>query len=150
MPDRADIDPTEMRPDLLPYLFIVELVGAPPCWRFRLAGTRLVNRLGLDPTGRFVGDVLGPVYGRYVVALDDEVRDRRLPLYTESEFRVDGEEPSLTKRMLVPLTAGGSDVAMILGAQTYHSSIVGTPHGSVRLDGGVITEVRRRFPSEPA
>src|SRR6266849_6825400 len=66
LPDRADIDPVEMPPRLLPYLFIVEYANIPARWRYRLMGTEMVERLGADLTGRYLDEALGGRYCNYL------------------------------------------------------------------------------------
>ena len=60
VPDRSAIDPSEIR-GLLPDIAIVERQpdGA---FRFRLAGTRIAQRCGVDPTGK-VFNTEGPCQG---------------------------------------------------------------------------------------
>ncbi len=146
LPDRADIDPVEMPPRLLPYLFIVEYAQIPGRWRYRLMGTEMVERLGADLTGCFLDKALGGRYCNYLVPLNNEIRRGRQPIYTESTLTSDDGGVLLTRRMLVPLTSGGGDeVAMILGAQTYHGAHAAPAHSLVLTDGGAIEEVRRRL-----
>ena len=145
LPDRADIDPVEMPRRLLPYLFIVEYAPIPGRWRYRLMGTEMVERLGADLTGRFLDEALGGRYCNYLTPLNAEVRASRRPLYTESTLTSDDGAVLLTKRMLVPLTNGGDEVAMVLGAQTYHGARTAPAHSLVLTDGGAVEEVRRRL-----
>jgi len=145
LPDRADIDPVEMPPRLLPYLFIVEYANISARWRYRLMGTEMVERLGADLTGRYLDEALGGRYCNYLVPLNAEVRRRRQPIYTESTLTGADGGVLLTRRMLVPLANGGEEVAMILGAQTYHGARAAPAHALVLTDGGAIEEVRRRL-----
>lgn len=50
MPARADLDPGEIA-DLLPYVVLTDVTGAPPYLRYRLVGTRQAALRGRDPTG---------------------------------------------------------------------------------------------------
>src|SRR5690349_9111742 len=59
MPDRRDIDPAELPPKLLPHLLLGETLDGGTRWRYRLVGTEIVRRLGFDPTGKYIDDVLG-------------------------------------------------------------------------------------------
>lgn len=60
-PDRADLDPAEIK-DILPHLTIVEVTGngPVPLFRYRLVGTAVVNAVGRDSTGYFADEVLHP------------------------------------------------------------------------------------------
>src|ERR1043166_5771842 len=57
MPRRADIDPTEMDPRLLPNLMLTEVVDGGRRFRFRLVGTGVVSGIVSDLTGRYVDEV---------------------------------------------------------------------------------------------
>lgn len=56
MPRKSEIDPTEM-PQLLPDLVLYER-RAPDDFHIRLAGTAVVRRVGINPTGSNVLDLL--------------------------------------------------------------------------------------------
>jgi hypothetical protein len=51
VPPRSEIDPVDVR-ELLPNLMMIDMVGAPPRFRYRLVGTRVVHYTGFDFTGR--------------------------------------------------------------------------------------------------
>ena len=143
LPDRADIDPVEMPPRLLPYLFIVEYAQIPGRWRYRLMGTEMVERLGADLTGCFLDKALGGSLLQLPGAAQQRDPQRASPTYTESTLTSDDGGVLLTRRMLVPLTSGGGDeVAMILGAQTYHGAHAAPAHSLVLTDRGAIEEMR--------
>ncbi|MBK8157715.1 MAG: PAS domain-containing protein [Rhodospirillaceae bacterium] len=57
-PDRADLDPAELKP-LLPYILISERLE-PFNVRYRLVGTRVVGITGLDITGRDLAALTPP------------------------------------------------------------------------------------------
>ena len=54
MPKRRDVDPVEMRPDLLPYLILVQIEGEPFRVFYRLVGTNAVELFGCDVTGCYL------------------------------------------------------------------------------------------------
>lgn len=59
MPARADLDPSDIA-DLLPYVVLTDVTGAPPYLRYRLVGTRQAALRGRDPTGMpVVGNQIG-------------------------------------------------------------------------------------------
>ena len=55
-PARSDISPADMR-KLLPHVFLLEVVGCPRRFKFRLAGTEVVERYGEELTGRFLDEI---------------------------------------------------------------------------------------------
>jgi len=54
MPRRADLDPTEIPPHLLPGITLVNVVPDPRRYVYRLVGTKEVEVRGYDPTGKSV------------------------------------------------------------------------------------------------
>lgn len=56
LPGRRDFDPTEI-PQLLPKLWLVDAVGMPVRFRFRLVGTAITSFTGRDSTGKWLDEV---------------------------------------------------------------------------------------------
>jgi hypothetical protein len=50
MPSRSEIDPVDVR-ELLPNLMMVDVIGEPARFRYRLVGTRVMQYTGFDFTG---------------------------------------------------------------------------------------------------
>lgn len=116
-PARADIDPAEMKA-FLPHVFLLDVVGTPPRFRFRLVGTEVTSRYGEELTGRFLDEVdlddvgvdilgeyqraireAGPVLGRWAY-------EKRSGQYLNYE------------RLILPLSSDGRSIDMLLcGAQ---------------------------------
>lgn len=143
MPARLEMDPTELPACMQPYLFMVDLSDDPPRWRYRLIGTEIVARLGVEPTGRFLDDVLGTKYCRYLDALNGDVFERKKPIYTETLLHAEDGSVLLTKRLLVPLAHLGRAPAIVFGAQTYHGGANAPPHSLVLTDRCEIEELTR-------
>jgi hypothetical protein len=57
VPSRSDIDPVDVR-ELLPNLMIIDMLGDPPRFRYRLVGTRVVQYTGFDFTGRCIDEMV--------------------------------------------------------------------------------------------
>jgi hypothetical protein len=57
VPSRSDIDPVDVR-ELLPNLMMIDVVGDPPRFRYRLVGTRVVQYTGFDFTGRCIDEMV--------------------------------------------------------------------------------------------
>jgi hypothetical protein len=55
LPSRADFDPVELPPALLPWITIFDIEGER--LRIRLVGTGIVQALGMDNTGRYVDEL---------------------------------------------------------------------------------------------
>jgi hypothetical protein len=56
MPRRADLDPTEIPPRLLPGITLVDVVSDPRRYVYRLVGTKEAEVRGYDPTGKSVAE----------------------------------------------------------------------------------------------
>jgi hypothetical protein len=117
VPDRRDIDPTEMPPSLLPHLCLIEICENDRL-KLRLVGTEIVRQHKRDNTGKFVDEYLKGDYLAYLTALYLELRARRLPVLTESVFRHPGTHLETT-RLLLPLTWGGADLRLVLMGQVF-------------------------------
>jgi hypothetical protein len=122
MPSRRDIDPLEMRPDLLPHLVLTDLLDRGTRVRFRLVGTTLVKRWGVDPTGRYLGGELKGGWWEAFAAFHRLAYAERSPLYGESEFVWDGGRRLEARLLLLPLTQDGPDPAIALGAIVFTSN----------------------------
>lgn len=57
VPSRSEIDPVDVR-ELLPNLMMIDIVGDPPRFRYRLVGTRVVQYTGFDFTGRCMDEMV--------------------------------------------------------------------------------------------
>lgn len=119
MPDRRDIDPLELGPALLPHVGLMDIVDAGARVRYRLLGTAIVERFGIDPTGRFHDEVMSGSYRDYIHSLYGKLHRARAPVFSESLFRWDKEGFLRTRRIYLPLTHGGEEVAIALIGQVF-------------------------------
>lgn len=121
-PDRADISPHGIGPKLLPHVGLAELdAGNLPASRIRLVGTAIVDELGVDPTGKRVGDYASGEYLEFMVSLAADMLQHRKPMLGVSAFRLHEDDRFLmVRRIYLPLTHGGSEPVMLLFGQTFH------------------------------
>jgi hypothetical protein len=119
MPDRRDIDPLELGPALLPHLGLMDIVEGARRVRYRLLGTAIVERFGLDPTGKFMDEVMSGSYSEYIHGLYRQLVNAGAPVFSESVFRWDAEGYLRTRRIYLPLTHGGDHVAIALIGQVF-------------------------------
>ncbi len=121
LPARADLDPMQFA-WLLGNISLVDVVREPaasmPRYRFRLVGTRAVERFGYDPTGRWLDDLPEPTYRRHVMQAYDEVVQRRLPLVERLDMLIDNRLHDY-EIMRLPLATDGETVDMILLAADF-------------------------------
>jgi hypothetical protein len=119
MPDRRDIDPLDLGTALLPHLGMMDILEGGARVRYRLLGTAIVERWGSDPTGRTLDEVMSGTYCAYIYSLYRTLVQARAPVFSESLFRWDAEGYLRTRRLYLPLTHGGSDVAIALIGQVF-------------------------------
>lgn len=121
MPARGDFDPLDV-PQLLKDLFLVEVHGAAPPWRFRyrLAGTGISSFVGADYTGRFIDEVFPPPALAIVEHFYSAPVRYRLPVYSSTSLVVPGAIfPKQISRLILPLSSDGHTVDMLLSGQHY-------------------------------
>jgi hypothetical protein len=118
MPSRADIDPTTIGKDLLPWIALTEVIDGGARFRFRLCGTGLASIAGLDLTGRFI-DELNPnlEYAAYIMDLYRLAVARRRPVYSETSYVASSVKPRSTVRLICPLSNDGATVNMCIAGQ---------------------------------
>src|SRR5262249_54865234 len=72
MPSRRDLDPTEIRA-LLPYLQLLDVLGPPLDFRFRLIGTEVASICARDYTGACLSELPGKGRGSELWTVLEEV-----------------------------------------------------------------------------
>ncbi len=104
MPSRRDMDPVEIDPPLLPWIMLLDVEGTPRRFRYRLVGTRLVELLERDLTGRYLDELrdLGPVV-ETIMERYDGVAASRWPLNFEDEFVDVNGRRLWAERLALPL-----------------------------------------------
>lgn len=121
MPDRRDIDPVEMGAALLPHVVMLDLEDEARRARYRLVGTAIVERFGRDPTGLYLHDVMSGSYLDFIQSLCRDIYTHRCPVYSESRFRWDVDGHMHARRLYLPLTGGGTEVAIVFIGQVFHA-----------------------------
>jgi hypothetical protein len=115
LPSRADISPADV-PQLLPYIFLIDVERDPQRFRFRLIGTQICQWAGRDVTGLYTDD---PFYGDHGARLSQqyaEVAARGLPFYTEQQAARPERDYVFYDRIVLPLAQDGRTVDMLLCA----------------------------------
>ncbi|HEX9462174.1 MAG TPA: PAS domain-containing protein [Alphaproteobacteria bacterium] len=116
LPGRAHFDPMRVA-HLLPHVMLLDVEGRPPRFRYRLIGTRMVDSLGADLTGKWLDQVHArdgtsspqfPSYSKVAVEALPEWR-RGKPHFSSYIDKCTEME-----RVFMPLAANGTDVDMIL------------------------------------
>ena len=120
MPSRAEIDPASI-PRLLPYLVLVDVLDEPRDFRFRLAGTHFGDVVGRDVTGLRIGEALPPAFHAETHYHWSNCVERRAPLVGIGRLWLPARDFIDWKGILLPLSADGASVNMILGGIVFSS-----------------------------
>lgn len=127
IPSRRDIDPVEI-PDLLPNIFLLDVVGDAEDFVFRLAGTLVEDAFSMPLRGKSITEIQRLAGTDVPVAHHIEVARGGGPRYREGKMRVAGREHWKIQRLLLPLASDGRAVDVLMG-------------GAVFLLGGAFSEV---------
>ncbi len=160
MPARQDIDPVEMDRRLLPHLMLCEIADRGNLVRFRLVGTSLAKRLGFDPTGQLLSDLPETDYFDFLGTLIRRSYAEAAPVYGASTFAWGPRGRLDANHLLLPLSAGGVEPAIVLIGTAYSSDDVFPPqirvlngiakHRIVRRDVVDLTPLEERDERESA
>lgn len=102
---RSAIDPLDF-PALLPNTMLLDRIGQPPedRYRFRLAGTEVVQMAGRELTGKHIDELLPDAYLDFVRLVNRAALERRLPVYTCSLYHDQGNFVNgVTYRLVMPI-----------------------------------------------
>jgi hypothetical protein len=117
MPSRADIDPIDLG-SLLGNLFLFDVDAMSNEFRFRLAGSNMVETVGVELTGRGLADV-GPRYGlKPLLDQCHSVVVSRQPSYLSVLYSAPARRV-ICRQLLLPLSTNENRVEIILGGVIY-------------------------------
>lgn len=114
LPARRDFDPPEMK-EVLGAIFLTEYVPAQDDFRYTLIGTEIVKWVGVDNTGRFVGELFGD-HGRSFYRL---VRTARKPARIHGTVHWRDKRHVRFELLALPLADDGETVDRVIGATVY-------------------------------
>lgn len=120
MPSRAEIDPTDI-PNLLPYVVLVDVLDEPRDFRFRLAGTHLGEAVSKEVTGLRIGEALPSAFHAETHYHWCNCIERRAPLVGRGTLWVPERDFIHWEGILLPLSADGASVDMMLGGIIFSS-----------------------------
>ena len=145
MPDRRDIDPVEISTTILPHLILSEFHDDGTRVRFRLIGTKVVERAGADFTGKFLEDVMRGAHLAYMSSVHRDVWLHKAPVFSESAGIAGVGDHIVTRRIFLPIAKGPAAPTFTLAVQTFSSAVSdGTIPSTKRvLDNRTIDELRR-------
>ncbi|MFN3461713.1 MAG: PAS domain-containing protein [Oceanibaculum sp.] len=115
LPGRQHMDPLDI-PDLLPRLWLLDVIWPGPGFRFRLVGSRIVNRLGHDPTGERLEDT--DLDYRNNPSLTDRYRatvEHRRPTYRLGQQKLTRTRDfEFVENIFLPMAEDGRTVDMLM------------------------------------
>jgi hypothetical protein len=118
MPARADIDPVEM-PRLLPYIILIDVVGEPLDFRYRLIGTQACSIMRRDFTGQFFSKIPGNEKESALWRGCDAVVGSKAPMYWQLPYVGPDRFLRDYENVLLPLSNDGVKVTMIFKVITF-------------------------------
>jgi hypothetical protein len=114
MPMRADIDPTEIPPRILPGISIVQVVEDERRYVYRLIGTGEVEVRGSDPTGKSVNEAFFGPSAEDALACYDRVAETGAPVVDTTPFTAPNGRYVTEETIFLPLSEDGIRVHKIL------------------------------------
>ena len=130
-PSRRDIDPLAI-PDLLPNVFLLDVIGDAQDFVFRLAGSLVEDAFSMPLRGKSIAEIQRSAGTPIPVAQHVEVARGAGPRYREGSMYVAGREHWKVQRLLLPLSSNGRGIDVLMG-------------GAIFLLGGAATD----SPAEP-
>jgi hypothetical protein len=116
-PSRVDVDPGQLR-GLLPNVFLVERVGEPTRYRYRLVGTAIVKEFGEEITGRYLDEVDFDAVTSRVLSEYDRAAEERRPIVSKWAYDKTSGRQMVYERLILPLSSDGRTIDMILCGAT--------------------------------
>lgn len=122
MPSRRDIDPTELGARLLPNVQLTEVIDGGLRFRYRLAGTGIVEAFGTEFTNKYVDELLSGERRAFVHSFYRAVCEKRCPIFVRSRYNNHRDVGLTANRLLMPLSQDDETVTMIFGALTFETA----------------------------
>ena len=124
-PARRDISPTEFA-FALGKVSLIECIGAPPRFRYRVVSTGLTEQLGYEMTGRFADEIPEPGIRNYVERLYADALARGEPQHQTGTLVID-EKQWAYETLILPLSADDRRIDMLLIYRDATARPLGSP-----------------------
>lgn len=117
-PPRSKLDPSAIGPTLLPWLFMADVVrdGETFDYRYRLAGTKNVQLVGREPTGKMASSIFKAEDRAFILETFHVTVNEARPTYWRAAVPHERHRYVDVFRGLFPLSTDGSNVDILLGA----------------------------------
>ena len=117
-PSRRDLDPREIA-RLLPFLHLIDVEPAPLRFRHRLVGSELIDIMGRDVSGKYVGDGLyGPAADEILDTMKTLTKQAR-PYRRRSRLEWHRSDWLTMEALELPLIDDNGEVNMILCGRNF-------------------------------
>jgi hypothetical protein len=120
-PARSDIDPLEFG-FAVGRVSLVDLVGQPRRFRYRLVSTSLTERLGYEMTGKFLDEIPETEMRAYTERLYLAAVAKAAPVHVRDAAMIDGRRWK-HEALVLPLSSDGSSVDMLMIYRTADPTI---------------------------
>lgn len=117
-PARKDIDPIEIR-DLLPHIFMFDVLRHPTDFKMRLHGTHLAEVMGRDNTGDFFQKMYQGDHAKKLWDIYCDVANDFSVIYSQHSAAWMAKDYVYYERLLMPLSDNGKDVDILLGISYF-------------------------------
>ena len=117
-PTPDDIDPTEIT-HLLPYVMLLDVEENPRRYKFRLAGTAIVERFGAEQTGCYLDEVDFGARSKRIIELMHELVETSVATCARGTYEKGDGRVLRFERLAMPLSADGRHVSRILVGLIY-------------------------------
>jgi hypothetical protein len=121
-PARADFDPLAV-PQLLEWLWLLDVQHDPLRFRFRLLGTRHVEAMKGDFTGQWIDEAFPHVVESDSYAAYVQVVQELKPNYRKGKAHYHVPDYRTIERILLPIGDEDGGANMVLGLTVYHDRI---------------------------
>ncbi len=113
-PKREDMKPEDLK-YVLPYIYILDVVGPPYRFRYRLAGTGFVEEYGGNVTGKFADEIDLDDVGNLILDEFAEVARDARPMAAKWDYtKRDGRHLNY-EHLILPLSSDGKKIDMLFG-----------------------------------
>lgn len=117
LPARSDIDPLDMA-YVLGHVFLVDIEGDPPAFRYRLFGAELAEQAHYELTGKTVDEIPAQDMREVLKKAYARVFEIKEAILIHNGRLLDFQ-PRPYEALLLPMSTDGTAVDMILGALVY-------------------------------
>jgi hypothetical protein len=116
MPSRSALDPIIDIPHITPNIWLVDVEGEPPTFRFRLLGNQVIEHYGSNFTGKRLDEMDFGGRGDAIRREYQETVAARRPIYARHLIKIpETGRVLMYERLLLPLSDDGKAVNMVLG-----------------------------------